>query len=234
MHPMRELMTLNEAPRKTPIDPKLDHAQRVQQEAARQAAELVAIKQQATALQARAKTLATQAVRGEFFGPWEQDWINACRAEIRKLYDQRKAANKEEYDFEREDNPEVKLVPVNFYECVTEGIAGWWDRQKDSIDWSDGRYRLEDYFDSHPKTESSDDMSRLQGEDEMLKYINYFGGFGSIIEMDKTLGYIDSYLDNLQRYSDNGWSHPGESVTKVIKAGLPIILFFCKTLEAIK
>jgi hypothetical protein len=75
----------------------------------------------------------------------------------------------------------------------------------------------------------SDDMSRLQAENDMLRKV-YRNGFGSLQEMDNTLSAFDFYFDTLKSNTDNGWSYPGDVARDIITKGIPLILAICKSM----
>jgi hypothetical protein len=233
---MRQTMALFEArtPKATPKK-TLSHAELVAQEQARRAQELVKIKQQIDELKAKALKVATEAKSHIWeLHAWEQDWVNDLRKSVAAVRKRYQAAAQEELEYQREDNPNAVLDQINLYDCASEGLAAWWDDKKDRLDWGDAQYRWNDYMDAHPRTEMSDDMSRLRAEDEMLRKIQHLnGGFGSVAEMDQTLSLISDYCYTLQYYSDNGWSGVGSTALDIVQKGIPVILFFCKLVTAI-
>ena len=234
MHPMRHLISVTEAKRPGKPAP-MSHGDLLRQEQERQANLLVTAKQAVTELKARAMQIATASQRSEFDlrGAWNQEWVIEVRAAIKANTARDTASNQEELAYERETNPDATLHPVNLLSCAEEALSGWWDDKKDRIDWSDARYNLERYFDAHNQTEMSDDISRLQAEDEMLKHLKYLGGgFGSIAEMEKTLDAFHSYLEDLNRYSDGGWSPIGTTSFDLFKKGIPVIVAYCKLIES--
>jgi hypothetical protein len=230
---MRHLMSIAEA--RMPKAPAKNHAELVQQEQIRQAKQLVALKQQITELKAQALKVAAEAPKALWeLRRWEQDWVNEVRTSITANRKRFTDAAKKEFEYAREDNPNATMPSVDLLECVTEGLIAWWDDKKNRLDWSDGQYRLNDYMDAHPRTEMSDDLSRLQSEDTMLRYIQYLnGGFGSVGEMDKTLDAISSYCSDLMRYSDNGWSGVGNTALDIVQKGIPVIILYCQLVMAI-
>ena len=231
---MRRLMMLAEA-RMPKAKQSLSHEERVAQEQARQAHQLGVVKQQATELKAKTMKVAEEVTRHvwELHG-WEQDWVNEVRLSINAIRKQYQDAAKENHEYQLEDNPAAVMQPVNLLECVTEGLSAWWDQKKDTLDWGDGQYRLDDYMDAHPRTEMSEDMSRLRSEHDMLRHIQYLnGGFGSASEMDHTLSHISMHCHTLQNNFDNGWSHAGDTVLQIVRKGIPLILFYCKLVTAI-
>lgn len=233
MHQMRHFITLAEAKRPGKIAPS--HDDRVRQEQERQAARLGAAKQAVGQLKARAMEVAAASQRSEvdLRGPWNQEWVRELRAAIKANSAQATASNQEEFEYERENNPNATLRPVNLLECAEDALASWWDNLKDRIDWSDARYNLERYMDAHNQTEASDDISRLQAEDEMFKHIQYLGGgFGSLNEMSKTLDAMHSYVQDLAHYSDGGWSAISNTSIDLFKKGIPVIVAYCQLIEA--
>lgn len=234
LHPMRHLMSVIEARR--PTAPGLSHEQLVAQEQEKQAAVLVGAKAQIATLKTQALTVAKEAQNADFdLGrKWDQTWVIEARTIIHTMRKQALVGAQEEHEYNLEDNPNAVMPSVNLLEIVNEGIAQWWDQKKDRLEWGDARYRLGQYMDAHRKTEMSDDMSRLQGEDEMLRHIQYLdGGFGSFSEMQKTLGLLSNYFSTANRILDNGWSQIGETTSDLVNKGIPVVILYCQLITAI-
>jgi hypothetical protein len=67
----------------------------------------------------------------------------------------------------------------------------------------------------------------------MLKHIRYLGGgFGSIVEMAKTLEAFQSYVEDLNHYMDGGWSAVSSTSIDLFKKGIPVIVAYCKLIES--
>lgn len=230
LHPMRRLMSVAEARK-----PELTHEQRVQQEQQRQAKVLLTVKAEVATLKTKVLTVAKAGQTSEFDlrGAWDQQWVTEVRKIINTLRAQATASAKEEFEFEQENNPNAVMPPVYLLDLLQDGFARWWDQKKDSVDWGDAHYRLDDYMDAHPRTEMSDDMSRLRSEDEMLRHIQYRGGFGSLGEMDKTLDEFSSYLSDINHIMDGGWSGIGATTIDLFKKGIPVTLLFAQLITAI-
>jgi hypothetical protein len=232
MPTMRHLITLAEAPRKRSVPLSAD--ERAAQMAAQKVQQLEAAKAEAVKLKAYASKVATE-IRTEIYNvAWDKDWVAEIRAGILAEWNKALAGAKEEFEYEREDNPNAVLQKPDFLEIVLDSFARWWNQKKDTIEWSHGQYQLEDYYDSHRKTEQSDDMSRLQGQVDMLRNIQYFGGFGSAAEMEHSLRYMSSFADDLRRNMNGGWSDMHGSVAaSICTQGIPLIMVYCNTIAAI-
>jgi hypothetical protein len=69
----------------------------------------------------------------------------------------------------------------------------------------------------------------------MLRHIQYLnGGFGSAAEMTSTLHHISMHCHTLQNNYDGGWSHAGDTALEIVRNGIPLILFYCKLIAAIR
>jgi hypothetical protein len=220
MHTMRHIISLVEATKTTArLSPEEEARQR-----------LVTAKSSVETLLTKARSMAKQAPLAEHtFSSWNRNWVEEVTGTIKGIYKRDLANAKEEHADDLEDNPNAKLRAVDFYECISDGISQWWDRKSEDLDWRDAEYRLDRYMDAHNLTEQSDDMSRLDGEKDLLTRVKYHGGFGAAGEMAASLTAMDMFFDVLSRHSDGGWSEIGETAMAIVNSGIPVILFYCNS-----
>lgn len=92
----------------------------------------------------------------------------------------------------------------------------------------EAKHDLEYYYDSHPKTEQSDEMSLLQDQLAFAKKLAYTADLASIDTMKNYLDALDAYTDSYSAYSSGANNLATPKMFDVISNSIPLILTYCK------
>lgn len=172
-----------------------------------------------------------------FSGKWEMDWSGEIHAGIAKAKEQHMAMEKENYEYEKEDGKEYKIVPFSIQMHLGDVTAKWWDDSVKPVLQEiiyEIKHQADEYNEWKPDVESSDQLSLFAEEQRMATSILYQGG-DTLQGIMTTMTILDSYAYSLNMAQDIDYSHPcTHSTVKFVKSVFPAFLLITRLFGAKK
>ena len=168
---------------------------------------------------------------------WNQDWVNALRAEMAAARQRHDANEQAEGKYYHDDGGEYQPKPFVLSDNVAEITARWWDQSvKPQLDdmYYAARHEYERYQDEHPMTEQSDQMSLLQDEIELTQHFR-FKGSDTSEGMSHIVDAIGNFASSMTHYRDIDYLNIVTRETEdFIARIIPAILTICRLYGAKK
>ena len=166
----------------------------------------------------------------EFRTGWDHAWANMINKGMTQERKQHEANEKEESEYQAGEGNTHTPRPFDTLAALADVTSKWWDtvaKEESEQIVADAKYEYEDYQDSHPRVEQSDEMSALKDQFDMAVKI-YHRGSGTIEGMTEILNAIDTYIHNLDSYIHH--DSMTRSAEDFIRKLMPAILTICRNI----
>lgn len=166
----------------------------------------------------------------EFRKKWDTQWVQSLKSRLASFEASHHSAEGTEVDFD----PDYVAKPFVELDVMNDVLAMWWGEKSDFVYdlVGDVKHACDYYQTAHPMAESSDEMSLLRSEKNLANTVEFHGGLGDIYAMDRVLTAMDIFLEDVARYQITGASICTQHTETLIKAGLPVIMWFAAKLGA--